>query len=147
MGKKKPKIGRPTKYRPEMCNRVIDLMAQGTSLFEVAADLGISEDTLYRWKKERSSFSEAIKRGGLLSRAWWERKGRVNLENKDFSSTLWYMNMKNRFGWADKIEQKQDTTIKIEWEQQPALPDSTVIDAEIIDAKPIKPGLSEGDEE
>jgi hypothetical protein len=34
--------------------------------------------------------------------------GRKNIANKGFNSVLWYMNMKNRFGWADtqSIEHK-----------------------------------------
>lgn len=98
--------GRPTKYKPAMCDVVVELMKKGASKFEVAAELGVCMDTITEWQKPKNNkaFSAAIKKGEQLSRAWWEKNGRINLENKEFSSTLWYMNMKNRFGWADKQE-------------------------------------------
>ena len=99
----KNKVGRPTKYRPWMCDRVIALMAQGASKHEALADLGIWEDTFYRWAKEIPEFSEAVKIGTELSRMWWEREGRQSLRDKDFNHGLWYMNMKNRFGWTDRV--------------------------------------------
>jgi hypothetical protein len=104
------KIGRPTKYDPSMCNEIEPLMAEGASITEVAAKLGITKDTLYRWLKDedKKPFSDAIKRGQQLSEAWWLEKGRINLENKDFNSTLWYMNMKNRHGWKDRQEHSND---------------------------------------
>ena len=107
------KMGRPTKYKPEMCETVIELMTEGASQFEVLAELGICEDTFYRWKKENKEFSESIKRGVQLSQAWWERKGRISLDDRQFNSSLWYMNMKNRFKWADKQEVKNDGNITI----------------------------------
>ena len=106
-------MGRPTKYKPEMCETVIELMKEGASQYEVLATLGISEDTFYRWKKENEEFSESIKRGSQLSQAWWEKKGRISLDDRQFNSTLWYMNMKNRFKWADKQEVKNDGNITI----------------------------------
>ncbi len=106
-------MGRPTKYKPEMCETVIELMTEGASQFEVLAELGICEDTFYRWKKENKEFSESIKRGVQLSQAWWERKGRISLDDRQFNSSLWYMNMKNRFKWADKQEVKNDGNITI----------------------------------
>jgi len=97
-------MSRPTKFKPKMCRQVIELMEKGASLVEVAAELGICEDTLHDWKKNKKEFSESIKRGVQLSQAWWERQGRENLVNHRFQSALWYMNMKNRFKWADKHE-------------------------------------------
>ena len=101
-------MARPTKYKPEMCKTVIDLMKEGASQQEVLATLDISNDTFYRWKKENAEFSETIKRGIQLSQAWWEKKGRISLDDRQFNSTLWYMNMKNRFSWADKKEIKEE---------------------------------------
>lgn len=98
------KMGRPTKYLPEMCDAVVALMSEGASKIEVAHEIGISGETLNEWSKDNPDFSAAIKAGEAASHAWWLSKGRKNLENKDFSATLWYMNMKNRHGWRDKTE-------------------------------------------
>jgi len=106
MAKNKP--GRPTKYLPEMCETVIELMREGASQDEVIGHLDISRDTFYRWKEENKEFSDAIKRGIRLSQAWWEREGRISLRDREFNYTGWYMNMKNRFKWADKQEVKNE---------------------------------------
>ena len=101
--------GRPTKFKEEMCETVICLMSEGASKIEVCAELGICFDTIPEWCNPKGAyskptFSEAVKKGLQLSQAWWEKNGRKNLENRDFNYTGWYMNMKNRFGWADKKE-------------------------------------------
>ena len=52
-----------------------------------------------------SDFRELVDFGRLLSHAWWESQGRINLRNKQFNAALWTINMKNRFGWSEKTEQ------------------------------------------
>lgn len=106
-------LGRPSKYNSDMLPRILEVMKDGASLIEVCSILKISYDTLHEWKNPNSNyfnqeFSDTIKEGLLFSAEWWEKKARLNLENPKFNSALWYMNMKNRFGWKDKQEISAD---------------------------------------
>ena len=87
---------------------VIALMEQGGSKVEVKALLGVSNDLFERLVKEEPLFSDTIKKGEQLSEAWWQKQGRIHLQNKEFSPVLWYMNMKNRFKWRDRQEHSND---------------------------------------
>ncbi len=107
------KVGRPTKYKPEMCDIVIELMKEGASQQEVLGELGISNATFYKWKQENEEFSETIKRGVRLSQAWWEKEGRTSLRDREFNYTGWYMNMKNRFNWSDKKEPNNEGSVTV----------------------------------
>ena len=96
-------------------NGIIELASQGASDVEIRDYLnGICHETWARLIEEDKEFSETVKKARLKCQVWWEKKGRLNLDEKDFSATLWYMNMKNRFGWADKQEVKQET-FRITW--------------------------------
>ena len=83
---------------------VLALGEVGGSLEEIKGMLDISDDLHYRWMEEEPEYSGTIKRAQRKAQLWWQTQGRVNLKDKDFSATLWYMNMKNRFGWRDKQE-------------------------------------------
>lgn len=104
----KKKIGRPkittADFDEQWKKQIIDLMQFGASRFEVYAMLDISDTTFARLMREDEEFSRTIKHGERLSRAWWENIARTHIRSKEFNSTLWYMNMKNRFGWVDKTE-------------------------------------------
>lgn len=100
------KRGVKTIYREEMCDQVTLYMSQGMSQCEASARLGICSDTWYQWKLIHPEFAQAVKNGEMYAQAWWEKIGRENIHNKMFNSVLWYMNMKNRFGWSDDPSQR-----------------------------------------
>ena len=83
---------------------ITDIKRQGGSDVEVRVALDISDDLWSRFIKEIEEFSRTIKKGTDLCEAWWVKEGRVNLGNRQFNAVLWYMNMKNRFGWKDKTD-------------------------------------------
>ena len=98
--------GRPTKYVPAMCDRVIALGAQGMGKAEMAVELGVAYSTFDLWQKDRPEFSEAVKEAVRQSQAWWERQGRLATFGKldGFNATAFIFQMKNRFreDWRDR---------------------------------------------
>ncbi len=96
----KRKGGRPTKYDPSwMLDAIIEAGRLGATKEKMAAMIGISKDTLYRWIEEDPEFSDAIKEGELLSQVWWENAGQLAAIGtvEGFNSTAWIFSMKNRF--------------------------------------------------
>jgi hypothetical protein len=53
-------MARPTKYKPEMCETIIDLMKEGASKIEVCAALDIAYETLLRWCNPESDFYNKV---------------------------------------------------------------------------------------
>lgn len=110
----RPKEGLDTLPK-EWYSEVIELYKEGGSDSEVWALIwgwrgSFSDDLWKRWMEEEPEFSGTIKGGRKLAAAWWEENGRTNLKSKEFNYTGWYMQMKNRFGWADST--KTDITSK-----------------------------------
>lgn len=68
--------GRPTKYRKVYCQRVVELMEEGSSLTAVAAKLGVCRNTLLAWQAEHPEFLSACTRGKALCAAWWEERAK-----------------------------------------------------------------------
>lgn len=100
----KGKGGRPSKYKKEYCDLLVEKMGEGYSIEAFAGFIGVSKDTIYEWADQRDEFSDAKKEGEAQSRLFWERMGMAGMVGKvkNFNSAVWIFNMKNRFGWRDQ---------------------------------------------
>jgi len=125
--KKKPedllKRGRPSLYKPEYCQAVLELGKQGKSLTQMAANLDVDKETVRNWTKDYPEFFAAFTRAMTFSQAWWEDRGQSGLDSRDFNAPLWHKNVASRFreDYADRKEVtganggpiKQDLTMRM----------------------------------
>jgi len=97
-------MGRPSKYREEFCERVIELGQGGASVVEMAHALGVVKQTLYDWEKEHPAFLDALTRAREASQVWWEAAGRIGLTADKFNASVWSRSMAARFpnDWSEK---------------------------------------------
>lgn len=84
--------------------QIIDLYEQGYSDAEVSAALRITIKEYYKTIKDNAAFAQLVDLGRTLSTAFWESQARKNLLTKGFNSSLYAFYMKNKYGWADKVE-------------------------------------------
>jgi hypothetical protein len=113
-------IGRPTIFKEEYCQMLIEHMRQGYSFESFGAyPVCVTKDTLYSWLKQHPQFAYAKKLGTIECRKLWEKLGLAGASGKlpGFNTAAWIFNMKNRFMWRDRVEQIEDNrlnTVRIE---------------------------------
>ncbi len=92
-----PKMGRPTKYKPEYCQIVEELGRQGKSPAQIASVLNVDKASLIRWTGDHEDFRLSLARAKTYEQAYWERLGEKALNRKHFQSQVWRMSMAARF--------------------------------------------------
>lgn len=102
-------VGRPSKYKKEFCEMLINHMKQGLSFESFGGVIGVAKDTLYQWVKKHKEFSDAKKIGTSFTILYWEKLGIAGTLGRipGFNSTSWIFNMKNR---ETKWKDRQDIT-------------------------------------
>lgn len=102
--------GRPSDYKPEYCEQVVDHMSEGASITSFAAEIDVARSTINEWMSVHPEFSEAVKRAKAKCAAWWEMRGRKLAEGKEEGNpTLVIFGLKNMADddWRDKQEVQQ----------------------------------------
>lgn len=107
--------GRPTEYKPEYCQRVLDMGAEGMSITEMAGELKVTRQTLFNWTEAHAEFFDAMQQASEISQCVWERHGRMATfsRDKDFNFQGWWINMRNRFrkDWFESSKTDNKTEV------------------------------------
>jgi hypothetical protein len=115
--------GRPSTYRPEYCEQVIEQGKLGKSPTQIAVAIGIARSTMQSWADQHLEFSAALTRAKECEQAWWEDTGQSGLTADKFNSAVWAKSMSSRFrddyterrelaGVADRPIETKDVTTK-----------------------------------
>ena len=110
--KKKPedllKVGRPSLYRPEYCERVIELGKEGCSPAEIASDLDVDRATLSNWAEAHPEFLTALMRAKIHEQAWFEKAGKAGMFADKFNAQVWAKSVSARF--RDDYAERREVT-------------------------------------
>lgn len=99
-------VGRPTDYRPEYCQQIIDYMAEGYSATAFAGSIRVSRSTITEWVDNFPEFSAAFKTGKAACAAWWEKTNRANAMAGTGNAASCIFGLKNMAPdeWREKME-------------------------------------------
>ena len=139
---KHPAQGRPTEYRPEYDQLVIETMAAGHSLAGFAGIIRVARDTVYEWIKTHASFSDAVNRARSAQITAWERRLIAANSGAEAASAIFALKNVAPDTWREVREVKHEHTLtKAEQltdaqlhaiASQKARPNGTVIDGEVV---------------
>jgi AcrR family transcriptional regulator len=126
--------GRPSLYKPEYCERVLELGREGMSVVEMAAEIGVSRSTLEEhWPAAHEEFCEAFARARELSQAWWERQGRVGLTAERFNAQVYSRSMAARFPKDWRESKNVDSTVNVQLDEKKQAKISAITDMILLD--------------
>ena len=98
-----------------------EIAQEGGSEVSVRVKLGIGTTAFETLIADSEVFRETIKECRDLCRHWWEETGRDLARGKiEGNAAVYIFNMKNRFGWRDKIELSGDPDAPFQVESKKA---------------------------
>lgn len=101
--------GRPTKYDPSFCERVIELGKEGKSRVQIACALEVDPKSLRDWADAHEDFSLALTRAKAEEQNWWETQGQLALTADKFQAPVWKKSMEARF--RDEYTERRETEL------------------------------------
>lgn len=96
--------GRPTSYKSEFCDIVLECLKDGGSILQFAAKVGVARSSVYNWIDENPDFAAAVKTAQAASAKWWEDRLTDLAQDKDAgnaSAVIFGVKNRARREWRD----------------------------------------------
>lgn len=102
-----PDLGRPTKYKDEFCQRVMEIGKEGGDVSEMAVACGVTKKTLYNYAQSKSIFLHHLLLAQEHAEAFHSKRVRKGLDKPgaefQAAANLKYMSQRFR-GYRDALE-------------------------------------------
>ena len=116
-----PKMGRPTLYKPEYCQQLLDFVNKDpiTNCIDAfAIHLDVDDDTIYEWRKVHPDFSVSMRKAQKIRRLAMESLGKAFItgKNRHGNAHVYQFFMRNWFKehYVERVEMKQEIEAKVE---------------------------------
>lgn len=121
-------MARPTTYKPEYPEMLLEHMADGFTLDAFAGRIRVHRDTLHEWSKVHPEFSDAIKIGKHASQYKWEQKLQECVYDKGMNVAPVLFSLKTQHGFREvqAIEHSGPDGKPIEHKNLGEVPDSEI---------------------
>lgn len=103
--KLKGKVGRPTKYVPEIIEKVLNAVAVGAPFTHACNYAGINFDTFNEWRKTYPEFSEQLKEAEGRAAVGWLDKIETAAKEGNWQAAAWKLERRypHDFGRRDRM--------------------------------------------
>jgi hypothetical protein len=108
---KRKSVGKPTLYRPEYCQRAIEILAEMKSLQDVADEFSVNYATVFDWAVRIPEFKAAVAEGRRKGKNALMQKGlERTFSSQPFRENTFKFLMAVMYGVRDKQEIVATTT-------------------------------------
>lgn len=94
--------GRPTKYIPDLGDKIVSEMEKGFSLAAAAAAFDIGRRTVYTWKDENPDFAELVEVAMVKRQRFMEERLMTTQSGAVVTSTMFALKNAGAADWREK---------------------------------------------
>lgn len=100
----KAKVGRPTDYRPEFGEQILELMESGLSLAASAAVINVHRQRVYEWVDRHPEFADTVRLAQVKRQLFLERRLLSAEVGPVVTSTIFALKNAGPEDWREKQE-------------------------------------------
>jgi len=108
------KVGAPTLYREEYCERAVELMSDGYDITAFAGSIGVTRETVYEWMTRHGEFAHAVKIGQAARLLALQRKLLTTSMGVGVTAAIFALKNAAPDDWQDRYNTETKVTHRIE---------------------------------